>query len=270
MTDLSFIPGNPTVDEEPDMPDAAASDPQYYPYPNHSSFQLGDWYWKQGVQKSQGDYIKLVEIIGGATFNAADVSSTHWKKINCKLGVNEYDEGDGEEWEDKDAGWKRTLVSIEVPFSCTTEKPGPCVFRAADLYHHSLVAVIREKLSNAQDNKLFYYEPYKLCWKPPHLDAKVPIYGDLFTSLVFHDAHAELQEMPREPGCDLPRVVASLMFWSDATQLTSFGNAKLWPTYMCFGNESKYRHSVLWRIGCIMPKWKCHCLVQLLPTCVKC
>src|ERR1700692_4795001 len=31
------------------------------------------------------------------------------------------------------------------------------------------------------------------------------------------------------------------MFWSDATQLTSFGNAKLWPTYMYFGNESKYR-----------------------------
>lgn len=32
------------------------------------------------------------------------------------------------------------------------------------------------------------------------------------------------------------------MFWSDTTQLTSFGNAKLWPTYMYFGNESKYRH----------------------------
>jgi hypothetical protein len=30
------------------------------------------------------------------------------------------------------------------------------------------------------------------------------------------------------------------MFWSDATQLTSFGNAKLWPLYMYFGNESKY------------------------------
>jgi hypothetical protein len=31
------------------------------------------------------------------------------------------------------------------------------------------------------------------------------------------------------------------MFWSDATHLTAFGNAKLWPCYMFFGNESKYR-----------------------------
>jgi len=31
------------------------------------------------------------------------------------------------------------------------------------------------------------------------------------------------------------------MFWSDATHLTAFGNTKLWPLYMFFGNESKYR-----------------------------
>ena len=30
------------------------------------------------------------------------------------------------------------------------------------------------------------------------------------------------------------------MFWSDATQLTAFGDAKLWPLYVYFGNESKY------------------------------
>ncbi|KAG2073803.1 hypothetical protein BDR04DRAFT_1009628, partial [Suillus decipiens] len=37
-------------------------------------------------------------------------------------------------------------------------------------------------------------------------------------------------------------VIISLMFWSDVMQLTLFGNTKLWPTYMYFGNESKYRH----------------------------
>jgi hypothetical protein len=55
------------------------------------------------------------------------------------------------------------------------------------------------------------------------------------------DAHNSLQESPGEPGCDLPRVVIALMVWSDSTQLTNFGNAKLWPLYMFFGNESKYR-----------------------------
>jgi hypothetical protein len=39
----------------------------------------------------------------------------------------------------------------------------------------------------------------------------------------------------------LPRHIIALMFASDATQLTSFGDTSLWPLYMIFGNESKYR-----------------------------
>lgn len=33
------------------------------------------------------------------------------------------------------------------------------------------------------------------------------------------------------------------MFASDETHLTSFGDEQLWPVYMYFGNESKYRRS---------------------------
>jgi len=212
----------------------------YHPYPNHSSFQLGDWYWNQGVQKSQGDYMKLIDILGGSSFDVNSMRSMHWKKINIQLGSNDYDE-DGEEWEDEDASWKRTPVSIHVPFTCTTETPGPRLYQAADLYHHSLVSVLREKLANVRDSKLFHYEPYQLHWHPSHLDVKVAIYGDLYTSQAFHEAHMELQDSPGEPDCNLPRVIAGMMFWSDAMQLTLFGNAKLWPTYMYFGNESKYR-----------------------------
>jgi hypothetical protein len=244
IADLSFIPGNPDAIEERQALSASASDSQYHPYPNRSSFELGDWYWNQGLQKSQRDYAKLLQILGGSAFNTADLNSTYWKKINTQLGSNEYDEGDGEEWEDEDedAGWKRTPITIQVPFSRSTDIPGLRPYEAPHLYHCSLVAVLREKLANARDDKLFHYEPYQLRWAPPHLDSKVSIYGDLYTSTAFHEAHSDLQASPREPGCDLPRVIAGLMFWSDATQLTSFGNAKLWPTYMYFGNESKYRH----------------------------
>ncbi|KAG1803419.1 uncharacterized protein BJ212DRAFT_1487020 [Suillus subaureus] len=182
LTDLSFIPGSPQVPDQPYPFAASSSKSQYYPYPNRSSFQLGDWYWNQGVQKLQSDYTKLLEILDGNAFNVANMTSTHWKKINCQLGGNEYDEGDGEEWEDEDAGWKCTPVSIEVPFSHTTDMPGPRLYRAADLYHLSLVAVIWEKLANVCDDKLFHYELYQLCWNPPHLDNKVLIYRDLYTS----------------------------------------------------------------------------------------
>ncbi|KAG1779354.1 hypothetical protein EV702DRAFT_966381 [Suillus placidus] len=240
--DLSLISGTHQVNESSQEPPASSNDNSiYHPYPNCASFQLGDWYWNQGVQKSQAAYTKLMGIVGDSSFNAADVSSTSWKKINSKLGINEYNEGEGEEWEDEDAGWKKTPVSIKVPSSRTAEIPGFWVYDATHLYHCSLVAVLWEKLANPRDDKLFHYKPYKLRWAPPHLDAEVSIYGDLYTSPAFHEAHTKLQDSPAEPGCNLPRAVAGLMFWSDATQLTSFGNAKLWPTYMYFGNESKYR-----------------------------
>ena len=53
--------------------------------------------------------------------------------------------------------------------------------------------------------------------------------------------HRELQMAAGEPGCSLPRVVIGLMFGSDSTLLAQFGTAALWPCYMYFGNESKYR-----------------------------
>ncbi|KIM51966.1 hypothetical protein SCLCIDRAFT_142166, partial [Scleroderma citrinum Foug A] len=69
----------------------------------------------------------------------------------------------------------------------------------------------------------------------------INIHGELYTSQAFLQTHKDLQQSPPEPGCDLERVVVTLMFWSDATQLTTFSNAKLWPCYMFFGNELKYR-----------------------------
>jgi hypothetical protein len=153
LADLSFIPGSaPVTEEQRHSPAALDSNSQYHPYPNHSSFQVGDWYWNQGIQKLQGDYMKLVGILGGETFNFADVSSTWWKQINSQLGENEFDEGDGEEWEDEDAGWKRMLVSIQVPFARTTETPGPWIYPATELYHRSLVAVMQEKLTNIRNS----------------------------------------------------------------------------------------------------------------------
>ncbi|KAF8838875.1 hypothetical protein BDN67DRAFT_880706, partial [Paxillus ammoniavirescens] len=86
----------------------------------------------------------------------------------------------------------------------------------------------------------FHFEPYELRWHPPHKDVDTRIYEELFTSRVFLEAHQQLQESTPEPGCNLPRRIVALMFWSDSTQLMLFGSAKLWPLYAYFGNESKY------------------------------
>lgn len=213
--------------------------PSFYPYPNRSTFLLGDWYWCGGVQKSQQSFQNLVGIIGDPEFRPEDIGSARWDKINAAL-VD--DSLDNNEWEDDTAGWKKTPVTINVPFPAKSVNPGPKDYTLDHFYHRSLVSVIREKLSNSTDDQHFHYEPYELRWKPADhsaLDGRVQ--GELYTSPEFEQVHQTLQDTPGEPGCGLPRVVVALMFWSDSTHLTSFGKSYLWPLYMGFGNESKYR-----------------------------
>lgn len=217
------------------------------PYPNRNSFLLGDWYWNHGIQKSRQNFNLLLNIVGDQEFRPEDVRHTNWRKIDAQLAKNDFDEqgsvDDGlePEWLDEDAGWKRTSISILVPFHSRTKRPGPKSYIVGDLYHRSLVSIIREKLANSQEVRKFHYEPFELLWNPTVKSSDIRVHGELYTSPAFLEAHRDLQDSPGEPGCSLPRFVVAMMFWSDATRLTSFGNAKLWPSYLFFGNESKYR-----------------------------
>jgi len=144
------------------------------------------------------------------------------------------------EWLDHDSGWKSTAVTISVPFPHRSVKPNPVAYLVENFYHCSIASVICEKVIDPWNHHTFHYEPYALHWHPPHKTCETGVHGELFTSKSFIDAHNQLQSSPPEPGCELPRRIVALMFWSDATQLTVFGDAKLWPLYMYFGNESKY------------------------------
>ena len=139
------------------------------------------------------------------------------------------------------AVWKKTAVNIKIPIHNRADNPGVHDYLTADLYHRPLISVIQEKLANERHDELFHYQPYELLWNRGQSETPIRVHGELYTSEAFIQAHRELQESPPEPGCDLERVVIALMFWSDSTHLASFGNSKLWPCYMFFGNESKYR-----------------------------
>jgi hypothetical protein len=228
-----------TISALSNIVDPQPSDPPVLgPYPNKSSFRLGDWYWNHGAQKSQQDFKNLVAIVGAEDFEPAEVRSTRWDKINRQLALNDWDK---EEWLDDDAGWRTSEIKISVPFDRLTECPGVREYVVGSLHHRSLVSVIRDKISNPCASAHLHYEPYELLWQPTADKEEIRVQGELYTSPVFIDAHNALQNSPMEPNCNLPRVVVALMFWSDATHLTNFGSAKLWPLYMFFGNESKYR-----------------------------
>lgn len=218
----------------------------FQPYPNKNSFLLGNWYWRDGVQKSQQSFNNLVDIISNPDFNAADIREVNWKKINASLtepgpiGHSSSLEQEAE-WEDEESGWVKTPITIGVPFTQRAKNPGPKNYTISGFYHRSLTSVIKEKLGNKAECEHFHYEPFELYWHPKGGKLEGRVYGELYSSPEFIKVHDELQESTREAECKLPKVVLALMFWSDTTHLTSFGKAQLWPLYMGFGNESKYR-----------------------------
>jgi hypothetical protein len=211
----------------------------FHPYPNKSSFLIGDWFWNSGLQKSQKSFRELLRIIGDTEFRLEDILATRWNLINDQLGSSAEDAEGRMPFEG--AGWKKSAVNIKIPIHNRADNPGIHDYLTADLYHRPLVSVIREKLANEKHDELFHYQPYELLWNSGQSERPIRVHGELYTSEAFIQAHRELQISPPEPGCDLERVIVALMFWSDSTHLTSFGNSKLWPCYMFFGNESKYR-----------------------------
>lgn len=238
-----FCDNNPASDEAiSGQQNDTRTNPLFHPYPNKNSFLLGDWYWNHGIQKSAKSFRTLLDIIGSLDFSPQDVSHRQWANIDKRLADDNVSPDDGDvEWVDEDAGWMKTPIKISVPFHQFMKKPGVQDYVVGDLYHRSLLSVIREKITNSNDNRHFHYDPYELFWKRTESSPDVRVYGELYMSPAFLDVQRELLESPGEPGCNLPRVVVALMFWSDATHLTSFGNAKLWPCYLFFGNESKYK-----------------------------
>lgn len=211
------------------------------PFNSRSAFDLAEWYWNSAA-KSFLDFQKLINILQKPSFSLDDATGVNWKRAFQVLGSNA-DElpGDQGDWIDDD-GWLTTPITIDVPFHNRLRDPGVKPYLACSFRHRNLISVIKEKLGDSRSSSQFHYYPFKSAWKGGDESPEVELYGELYTSRAFRDAHEEVQRKPPSHHNDgLERSIVALMFWSDSTQLTSFGNASLWPCYLFFGNESKYQ-----------------------------
>ena len=82
-TTLQQLTLTPATEDVTERRDSAS----FYPYPNRSSFLLGDWYWNGGIQKSQESFKELIKIVGAPGFQPEDVSGTRWNFINTRCIV---------------------------------------------------------------------------------------------------------------------------------------------------------------------------------------
>ena len=78
----------PTIEEHGDSAEHVLESrgaSHFYPYPNKSSFLLGDWCWNGRIQKSKESFKNLIKIVGSPEFWPEDISSTCWDSINAQL-----------------------------------------------------------------------------------------------------------------------------------------------------------------------------------------
>jgi hypothetical protein len=215
----------------------------FNPYPNESSFLLGEWYWDDSMQKSHKSFDGLLKIVGDPNFKPENVRYTKWKAIDAQLaGTTYHGAGGDEEW--LDAGWETKEIRVSVPFPRHAVHPGPREYTVGTLYYCSIVDVIQEKFSNPSDSQHYHYEPFEVFWNSQEGLPGTRIHGEVYTLPAFLEEHHKIQGLAiRDGWCEYPCHVVALMFASDVTHLTSFGTAYLWPCYMYFSNESKYRRS---------------------------
>jgi len=135
-------------------------------------------------------------------------------------------------------GFRHANIVIEVPSG--SKHIAPCLFSIPGLCYCKITTLIQESFESPISSK-FHLSPFKLYWKHADREIDEHIYSEVYNSNIFLDVHTKVQHTETDnPNCKHEKVVAILIFWSDATHLATFGTAKMWPIYMLFGNLSKY------------------------------
>ena len=116
----------------------------------------------------------------------------------------------------------------------------PCLVPIPGLYFHKLTSLIKDVFESPLSSK-FHFTPDKMFRTRPDGKGNERIFSEMYDSDIFWEEHKKVQHAATDdPACKWEKVVATLMFWSNATHLATFGTAKLWSIYMHFGNLSKY------------------------------
>ncbi|OBZ65893.1 hypothetical protein A0H81_14210 [Grifola frondosa] len=134
-------------------PSSMHSDSTPPPPPQMSSIHI-----EQKLLPSGRMVLEWQRIVGDPVFHPSHIQHSSWDQINRILGQHECNDG---QWFDEDDGWVKDSVTISVPFHSKTPSPGPINFSVDEFYHRSIVAVVKEKILNYQQDNFFHYERSK-------------------------------------------------------------------------------------------------------------
>lgn len=193
---------------------------------------MQQWHWLDGARKTQQGRDDLVnDVLLHPKFSVDDIRGMNWSALDDAL---ETKASTG-----LSAGWKSTSLHINVPSYTSSKSSHAEKFEVPDFHYRPLMDVVTEACSH-NDPKNFHYEPFELYHTPAGSEAPQKLSGEMYNSQFMIDAHKEINNLPSEPGCTLPRAAAVLMTTSDGAQVAQFSTTNVHPVYAFFGNHSKY------------------------------
>ncbi|KAH9915299.1 uncharacterized protein BXZ73DRAFT_106270 [Epithele typhae] len=170
--------------------------------------------------------------------------------------------------------WNKDPFSLPLPKTSTkkglSEANAPR-FAVDGGVTRNIMPIIEDVATNTTSRhaKQYQYDPHGLFWIPPGHSRKassraqspstpstpsrsdsppvdpptpIRIYTDVVNSPALLAEEEKLRSLPRQPHdlAELPYGILPMILWSDATHLSSFGDAKLWPVYLYFAHLCKY------------------------------
>ncbi|KAF9032192.1 hypothetical protein BJ165DRAFT_1358012 [Panaeolus papilionaceus] len=140
--------------------------------------------------------------------------------------------------------FSKSSLQIQIPSGQQNVPSVP--FNIPGFLSRNIVDVIKEAFTSPYSH-LLHFSPFRIFRRDPNTGVDERLYGELYSSDAFLAESDKVRYKsppdPNDPDCQREKVVAALMFSSDATHLTDFGNAKAWPIYLMLGNLSKYIRS---------------------------
>jgi hypothetical protein len=216
-----------------------ANDTVEHPFTNDSTFNLMSWFYNGSNTKSLNDLDNLVHnVLLDPNFKPEDLSAFDATKASKQLDNFVKIDRSTSDTPLKD-GWLRASIPIRLPHDNIKQSEGEAPEYRLDLLYRKPIEVIKAAYQE-QRAKQYHNAPFEEYWKPSPTSPPERIFSELYNSDAYLDEHAKLSAA--QSDSILETTIAPLMLWSDATQLTNFGNASssLWPIYLFFGNQSKY------------------------------
>ncbi|KAI0366150.1 hypothetical protein BV20DRAFT_1038521 [Pilatotrama ljubarskyi] len=262
LDDISDVPSAPPRDRS--LPSSvrwignrsqAEEQSPYAPLANESTFLLCEWYNNSSTTKSVEDFDKLVAVINSDGFKKADVKDFKPRRELDHLDAHVKTSGIFSE----NDGWRQAEVEISLPKAgvCFPSEADAPKYKVKGLQFRKLLEVIVGEVQDRRFAKERNWIPFETYWVPPqpspaHNAQDMPppppppirIYSDTFDTDKMNSIDAKIRAKPRNPDDppDVEYAVLPCCIWSDATCLTTFGSASLWPIYLYVTHISKYLH----------------------------